>query len=268
MVDSSDAIEREVSEACERVYADVKLAPSVVAARVAELDLAALDRGHLADLGLAWACLAGDTAAHKVLDRLIHTEAQRAVLELRKPMHLVDEVHQELAQKLLVGDKPRLAQYAGQSALGRWLGVAALRTALNLTRKDRSERSIEDADAEAVAAIIDPELAVLRKQYKSDVELAIRSAFEALDTARDRNLLRLYYLDRVGLERLAQMYGVHASTVSRWLATLRESIVEETQTRLAELLGSRGQFSDLGSLIRALRSDLDITLSRILNPTA
>jgi RNA polymerase sigma-70 factor (ECF subfamily) len=265
MADSSDAIASEVSAACAAAFPDVELAPATIAERLAQL--AAIERGHLADLGLAWACLARDPAAEKLVDRMIHAEAQRAVAELRKPPDLVDEVHQELAQKLLVGERPRLAQYAGQSALGRWLGVAALRTALNLTRKARPERSLDDDDHDMIAAVVDPELAAIKNQYKREVEHAIRSAFEALDNARDRNLLRLYYLDRVGLDRLGQMYGVHASTVSRWLATLRESIISDTHGRLGEILGASGNYGDVASLIRAVRSDLDITLSRILRPT-
>ncbi|MDQ3334723.1 MAG: sigma-70 family RNA polymerase sigma factor [Myxococcota bacterium] len=262
-----DSIASEVSAACAAAFPGVKLAPVAIADRLAQLDLATFDRGHLADLGLAWACLGRDPAAEKLVDRMIRAEAQRAVAELRKPADLVDEVHQELAQRLLVGDRPRLAQYAGQSALGRWLGVAALRTALNLTRKARPERPIADDDHDLIAAVVDPELAAIKNQYKREVEHAIRSAFEALDNARDRNLLRLYYLDRVGLDRLGQMYGVHASTVSRWLATLRESIVSDTHGRLGEVLGASGNYADVASLIRAVRSDLDVTLSRILRPT-
>ena len=257
-----DLVASDVSAACARAYPDVKLAPAVVAARAAELG--SIDTEHLADLGLAWACLAGDAAAQRVLDRLVRAEAQRVIAELRKPAHLADEVQQELAQKLLVGDQPKLAQYAGKSALGRWLGVAAMRTAHNLTRGARPERPINDADADAIAAFVDPELAVIKNRYRADVERAMRAAFDALDSARDRNLLRLYYIDRVGLDRLGQMYGVHASTVSRWLATLRETVITETHQRLAEALGMRGQFGDVESLVRVLRSELDLTLSRIL----
>lgn len=267
MADSWDAIASELGAACTAAFPDVTLAPAVIADRLAQLDLDTFDRGHLADLGLAWACLARDPAAEKLVDRMIRAEAQRAVAELRKPADLVDEVHQELAQRLLVGERPRLAQYAGQSALGRWLGVAALRTALNLTRKARPERPLGDDDHDLIAAVVDPELAAIRNQYKREVERAIRSAFEALDNPRDRNLLRLYYLDRVGLDRLGQMYGVHGSTVSRWLATLRESIISDTHGRLGEMLGASGNYADVASLIRAVRSDLDLTLSRILRPT-
>ena len=228
----------------------------------------AVDDRRLGDLCLVWACLTGDPAAQRALDRLIRTEAARVIGELRRPAWLVDEVHQELSQRLLVaapGGEPRLATYAGQAVLGRWLGVAAMRTALNLTRRARPEAPLDDnGDADVAAAILPPELAVVRDRYRGEVERAIRASFDALDSARDRNLLRLYYLERIGLDQLGQMFGVHGSTVSRWLTALRESVLDDVRTRLSERLGMAGHFGDIDSLIRAVQSELELTLSRIL----
>jgi len=250
--------------ACAAAWPDVRIDPALVAARLAELPELAAE--HLGELALTVAALARDPAAQRVIDRLIHAEAERAVGSLRQPAWLVDEVHQELAQRLLVGAEPRLATYAGQSALGRWLGVAATRTALNLMRGRKQQVPIGGGgeDDEIVAAIADPDVALMRERYRDEVLAAVRAAFESLANARDRNLLRLYYFERVGVVELGQMYRVHASTVSRWLAALREHIVEDTQFRLAERLGMVGNHADLFSVIRALRSDLDLTLSRIL----
>jgi len=74
----------------------------------------------------------------------------------------------------------------------------------------------------------------------------------------------MYYLERIGLEQLGQMFGVHGSTVSRWLTALRESVLDDVRARLGERLGMAGSFSDVDSLIRAVQSELDLTLSRIL----
>jgi RNA polymerase sigma-70 factor, ECF subfamily len=186
------------------------------------------------------------------------------VRELRGADWLVDEVHQELARRLLVaepGSEPRIATYAGQAVLGRWLGVTAMRIALNLTRRQRPHVPLDGEPL--AAAVVDPALRLVRDRYRADVELAIRQAFAALGNPRDRNLLRLYYLDRVPLDRLGQMFGVHASTVSRWLTALREAILAATRERLTEQLGLRGDGRDLDSLIRAVESDLDLTLSQI-----
>lgn len=267
MGDPIDPVVSDAIAACRATWPEVAIDAGVVRQRLAVLDTGALDRSHLGELCLAWACLAGNPAALRAIDALIRAEAQRAVTAVRGPRDLVDEVHQELSQRLLVaplGNAPRLATYAGQSALGRWLGVAATRTALNLLRKRKPQASL-DGDTEIGAAIVEPDLAMLRERYRDDVEAAIRAAFQALDAARDRNLLRLYYLERVPLERLGQMFGVHASTVSRWLAALRESILADTRDRLGERLGlGGGDPADLDSLIRAVRSDIELTLSRIL----
>ena len=273
MVEQNEGIVDAIVAACATAWPDVRLTRDAVVQRVRQLDMH--DTTHLADLGLACACLAGDAAALRALEQAIAGEARSAVKKLRRPAWLADEVQQELAQRLLVGDdgkSPRLATYAGQSALGRWLGVAAMRTALNLTRRRKQETPLDEEDGQQLAAMVDselaPQLAIVRDRYKREVELSVREAFDALDDARDRNLLRLYYFDRVGLDRLAQMFGVHASTVSRWLMALRETIMDDTRFRLAERLGMAGNFNDVDSLIRAVRSELDITLSRILRPSA
>jgi RNA polymerase sigma-70 factor (ECF subfamily) len=262
--DASTDRAREALAACARAWPEVRVDPRALEAYLRERPDA--DDRHLADLALSCACLAGDPAAQRALDRLIHAEAQRVVGELRQPAWLADEVHQELGGRLLAappGSAPRLATYAGGAALGRWLGVAAMRTALNLIRGARPETPL-DADLDVADALLPPELAVVRDKYGAEVEHAIRAAFDALDSARDRNLLRLYYLERVGLDQLGQMFGVHGSTVSRWLTALRASVLEDVRTRLGERLGLAGNYSDVDSLIRAVQSELDLTLSRIL----
>lgn len=267
MVDLDDADSARTSEAiaaCARAWPDVRIDPGALRERLREVG--SVEDRHLAGLCLAAACLAGDPAALRALDRLIRAEAERVVGELRQPAWLADEVRQELSQRLLVvapGAAPRLATYAGQSALGRWLGVAAMRTALNLLRGARPETPLDD-DHDVADALLPPELAVVRDRYRAEVEAAIRAAFDALDHARDRNLLRMYYLERIGLDQLGQMYGVHGSTVSRWLTALREAVLEDVRTRLAERLGLAGNITDVDSLIRAVQSELDLTLSRLL----
>jgi RNA polymerase sigma-70 factor (ECF subfamily) len=267
MADPDDALvarARDAIAACTAAWPDVRVDPAVVQGRLRAAG--DVDDRRLGDLCLVWACLTGDPAAQRAVDRLIRAEATRVVGELRRPAWLVDEVHQELSQRLLVappGGEPRLATYAGQAVLGRWLGVAAMRTALNLTRRARPEAPLED-DAEVAAALLPPDLAVVRDKYRGEVERAIRAAFDALDNARDRNLLRLYYLERIGLDQLGQMFGVHGSTVSRWLTALREHVLEDVRARISEALGLAGNYGDVDSLIRAVQSELDLTLSRIL----
>jgi RNA polymerase sigma-70 factor, ECF subfamily len=271
---SLEAAVADAIAACAAAWPGVRVDPDALAAHVCRVvppdqdPAAALARLRAVDLGLASACLAGDPPALRAVDDLLRAEATRAVAELRQPGWLAEEVQQSLRHRLLLPDgdtPPRLASYEGQGALSRWLGVAATRTALNLLRDRRRETDLDEARvAELPAPDADPGLELLRRRHRGEFEAAIRDAFAALDSPRDRNLLRLYYFDRVGLEQLGRMYKVHPSTVSRWLAAIREQVFEETQRLLAERVGFAS--GELDSMMRLLRSDLDITLSQILGP--
>jgi RNA polymerase sigma-70 factor (ECF subfamily) len=224
---------------------------------------------HAADLALASAALAGDPAALRILDDMIRAAAARAAGQLGHTGWLADEIATGLRERLLVaGDdelEGRLAGYLGHGPLDRWLSVAAARTGLNELRARRRERVLDD---ERLAALPspdeDPELDLLRRRHRAAFQAAIRDAFAGLENARDRNLLRLYYFDRLGLDRLAQMYKVHGSTVSRWLAAVRQNVFDQTIRLLVERLGLPQ--GELASMLRLLQSDLDVTLSRLLAP--
>lgn len=244
------------------------------------IDRAALDRQlaralegaqgplRLADLYLACASLAGDPAALRALDGLIRAAAARAAGELGQGGWLADEIALTLRERLLVADGElagRLASYLGHGPLERWLAVAAARTGLNALRAQRREQALDDSRLAALPSPeADPELDLLRRRHRAAFEDAIRDAFAGLESARDRNLLRLYYFDRLGLDRLAQMYNVHGSTVSRWLAAVRQNVFDQTLRLLVERLGLPE--SELASMLRLLQSDLDLTLSRLLAP--
>jgi RNA polymerase sigma-70 factor (ECF subfamily) len=224
---------------------------------------------RLADLYLACASLSGDPAALRALDTMIRAAAARAAGELGQPGWLADEIALTLRERLLVSDgeaEGRLSSYLGHGPLDRWLAVAAARTGLNALRARRREQPLDDSRLAALPSPEDdPELDLLRRRHRAAFETAIRDAFAGLESARDRNLLRLYYFDRVGLDRLAQMYNVHGSTVSRWLAAVRQTVFDQTVRLLVERLGLPD--SELASMLRLLQSDLEVTLSRLLAPT-
>jgi RNA polymerase sigma-70 factor (ECF subfamily) len=258
------ALAEEAVAACTQAWPGVAITTARAAAHFGRIHLEGVR--HLGDLCLTWACLDGDVAAQRAIDGVIRAEAERAVRDLRQPAWLADEVHQEVSRRLLVADgsaAPRLATYGGQAVLGRWLGVTATRTALNLMRAARPHAALDD-DAAAALPDLDtpPDVAALKDRFRDEVRAAVKASFAALDNPRDRNLLRLYYFEQIALDRLGQMFRVHASTVSRWLASLREQIFEATRERLAERLGLGD--AELASLVRAVRSDLDLTLSQIL----
>ena len=64
------------------------------------------------------------------------------------------------------------------------------------------------------------------------------------------------------MERIAAMYNVNVSTVSRWLAKAREALGADVEALVREELHVSG--SELESLTRLLRSQFDETVLRDL----
>lgn len=263
---------RSVLDKCRAAWPAVRCDEAALLERLAraipegEDEATAIAKLCVEDLFLASACLAGDEAALGALEDLLWAESTRAALALRQPRFVADEIHQALRHRLLYpdeGEPARLETYSGRGALASWLGVAATRVGLNLLRDQKREASFDEEDLASLAGAGDPELRILRERYKAAFESAVRDAFAAIDGARDRNLLRLYYFERLGLDELGAMYGVHGSTVSRWIAAVRARLFDETRRLLADRLAVSG--SDLDSLVRLVRSDLDLSLSKLLN---
>jgi RNA polymerase sigma-70 factor (ECF subfamily) len=157
---------------------------------------------------------------------------------------------------------PRILSYAGRGPLAAWVAVSAQRTALSLRRKEASAQARHRAAAaEEFAASVHPELAYLKRTYRAAFVTSFEEAFAAL-TNRERTLLRLHLVSRLRLEQMAPMFQVNISTVSRWLAGARESLLTQTREGLRRSLHlSPGEFD---SLARLLRSQIDVSLVRLL----
>jgi RNA polymerase sigma-70 factor (ECF subfamily) len=112
-----------------------------------------------------------------------------------------------------------------------------------------------------VSASPDPELLHLKTAYQEEFRLAFQAALKVL-TSRERNLLRLQAVDNLSGEEISRIYRVSASTISRWLARARETLLEETRRLLTERFGlSRSQLDSLAGLVV---SQLDVSLPRVL----
>jgi RNA polymerase sigma-70 factor (ECF subfamily) len=215
------------------------------------------------DLLLAFACLSGDPVALKELDRRLEVEVPAALRRMRAVPELVEEVRSVLGQKLLVadGEAPKLGIYTGLGPLAAWLRVAALRTGISLRRRTRHEARTDDgALLEAIDPTLDPESRLLRERHAEQLRLALREAMAAL-SARERNLLRMYYAEGLKLDRLAAMHRVNASTISRWLARAREEVLERTRGALSARL--KLTVSQVESLL-GLAQSLDVSLGSLL----
>jgi RNA polymerase sigma-70 factor, ECF subfamily len=139
--------------------------------------------------------------------------------------------------------------------------VVATRLALNLLRARAPAASAEELLGELVATEPDPELRHLKNLHRADFGQALREALSALPE-RQRAVLRLHYVDGLRLGKIADLYAVHESTVSRWVAAAAGSVASEARRRLqARLMVGP---ADLDSLARMVGSQLDLSISRIL----
>jgi RNA polymerase sigma-70 factor (ECF subfamily) len=172
---------------------------------------------------------------------------------------------QAVRMRLLVGEggrAPRIAEYDGRRSLATWIQVCVVRTAVSAYRKRRRDTPADEVAL--VAAEHSPEHELLRQRFGPVFEAAFRAAFESL-TARERNLLRYQIIDRLGIDSLAAIYGVHRATAARWIAHARETLLEGVRRALQDRL--RIDAAQLDSLLRLVHSDLELSLRLLLTPT-
>ena len=243
-------------------HAAERLPPELTAAAAP----AALEALHAEDLHLAVAYVGGSPAALEEFDRrFLGAGALRAALGRIDPSpSFADEVRQMLREKLFVGAAgkvPRIAEYSGRGALGSWVRVVGLRTALDL-RPNAARETAGDAPLDtAAAAQVEPELRFLKDKYGKPFEEAVAAAFTSLDDEQ-ANLLRLQIIDGLRTAQIATLFGVDRATIKRRLAKCREHLLEETRRRLVAKLGiSPTEFESLAGLVQ---SQLNVSIERLL----
>jgi len=239
-----------------------------VAARLGEAPTAAvLAALHTDDLWLACACADGDAAALAAFEAHCGPTIERAIATAGIPTAERADLVQVVRQRLLVAPvdgPPRIATYSGRGSLVSWARVVATREAMRALPRTARELAAEDEElARVVAPSDDPELGYLKRLYREELKQALAAAVDALDD-RDRLLLRQHLIDRVGIDQLAAQHAVHRATVARWIEAAREAVVAATQRELLRRL--RLTRSELASVLHLIRSDLDVSLPRVLSP--
>jgi RNA polymerase sigma-70 factor (ECF subfamily) len=223
-----------------------------------------LERLHAGDLYLALACAEDVAGALAVFEELCGAAVDGVLRS--SPDDVRDDVKQLLRERLFVGDGeggagPRILTYAGRGPLAGWVAVSAQRTAHSLQRHEASTRARHARARHELPAALHPELGYLKQKYRAAFAEAFEGALGAI-TDRERTLLRLHLLQRLRLDQIAPMFHVDTSTVSRWLAAARASLLAHTR----ELLATRFDVSseEFGSIARLVQSQIDVSLVRLL----
>ena len=226
---------------------------------------AAIARLRAADLYFACACARGTPAALRAFEERFSAKLPAYLAKLRASRELIEEAQQALRARLLVPTREapaRIAQYNGRGSLEGWVRVAAVRIATDL--RDRERPHDIASDPAVFGALADEEMAFIERRYRGDFAACFKEALGQLEQ-RERNVLRLHYLERLTPERVAALFGVHRTTVARWLAGIEAQLLAKTRKLLSARL--RISESECDSLIGLVRSRLNITLHSVLRAT-
>lgn len=215
-----------------------------------------------ADLFLVCACVLGRPGAMAALEKTVFAQIPGWVARIDPSPDFGDDIAQAVREVLLTGDEPRIGTYAGKGSLEGWVRVTAVRLALKAKAR---QPQVGSQLASGAAVTADLGVQVAKAQVREEVEQALESVVASLDT-EERAWLKLYYLDGLSLERVANLFGVHTSTISRRIAALEGHLLAALRDRLQHQL--RLPRAEVESLIRFVRSQLEVSLGRALKKSS
>jgi len=263
-----------VYEAAREAWPDLPLSEADFVAYASERLPVDLEAGqaveHLrgSDLFLACACSRGDERAIAAFDRELGPVMAGIVRGFRARATAPEDGLQMLREKILVGDAdhaPRIESYDGRGKLKNWVRATAVRTLIDLTRRQLKEQCVVTVADEVLVSLPspddDPEIDHLKRLYRGEFKLAFESAVFGLE-ARERNMLRQHFVHGLSTEQIGAVHRVHKATAARRLAAAREHLLSATRKNLVRKLGiERG---DVDSIMRLIESQLDVSMERLL----
>lgn len=197
---------------------------------------ARLDIGdaHLGDLYLACAAATGVPGAVELLEQQCIAQIPRAITRIDRSPMFVTEIQQRIREKLIVGARPRIAEYGARGSLGAFIRVAAIREALMEKRATGRERA-ETLDEIDGIVEGDATLEMVRREYHAEFQQALRDALAKLDR-HERAALRMSYLDQLSIDQIGKLFQVHRATAARWILRGQERVRSMTRATLQQRL--------------------------------
>jgi len=213
-----------------------------------------------ADLYLCCACARGDREAVHAFEREGLPVARAAVARVARSADFLQEVLQEVWDKLLVGPQAKVLKYSGKGPLQAWVRVVATRLALDHSRA-RGALAARRAELSDQLAARDPspEVRMTRARYGLEFQKALRKAVSGL-SVEARNVLRMHVVGQCSIDEIGRAYNVHRATAARWLERARTQIYENVKKDL-NIGGTGMNDSEFKSLARVMGSELSLSLS-------
>lgn len=217
---------------------------------------------RLDEIYLLCACEAGERRALDVLESKYMTRVVAALTRLGTPRELTEDIRQNLWMRLFPRGDRTGATFSGRGQLVGWLCVSAVREAGRARRRAQATPSLEDSLSQGAGVDAEnPELTYFRARYRREFQEALAEAVHVL-TPRDRNLLRYQVQERLSIDEVGAIYGVHRSTAARWTERARRKLHAETRRALKKRVGASG--TELSSILRFVRREVDLSMRQFL----
>jgi hypothetical protein len=149
-----------------------------------------------------------------------------------------------------------------------WLKMVLNRVIASSKRAEAAQRQHERGFIEFWKDMADDlgDRPALRPDVVEFAEGCLWRAFATLP-ARERAVMRLYFLEGASPAAIGAIYGRHHSQIPLWTARGRELMRNELREQVQRALGSIRE-SELGSLLRMMHDEIDVTISTLLASSA
>jgi RNA polymerase sigma-70 factor, ECF subfamily len=224
-----------------------------------------LDALDGAELYIGVACVRGDRAAIAGFRACYFDPLVSSLQRMGLGSAQLDDVWQAMCDRLLVGrsgELPRILRYAGRGELRGLVRVAATRMAINWQQRESQRSSGDNWLDHLPADHSDPELHAIKLQHRRELKEELEAAIADL-SARERMMLRLHLVQRMGIDAVAALCSVHRATAARSIARAKEMLAGRVRARLMERWKIAD--ADLPALKVLVDSQVDLSLQRLLS---
>jgi RNA polymerase sigma-70 factor, ECF subfamily len=218
------------------------------------------DRGR-AEEYLILACLLQRPGALETFESEYIAKLAGKVRRVCPDRDVVDDVLQLVREKVLLPPEPGLALYENRGYLTAWLTIIAVRTALDVTRRNRQRTGqLAELDETLMTLAASPESEFLGQEVRVAFRTALREAVQRLPE-KHRFALKMQFVAGWSIDQIGRALSTHRATAARWLVSARERLEQDVRENLVNRLGLSE--AEVTCLMGQMRSQLDVRFSQI-----